>query len=92
MINSSIWNTIFYISADNIATGGTNHMSEKRKNKYKAPRVSDNKKNINPTAAMMADTYDEMLLEEMKETLAATVYAETFPDLLDYEDLAQREK
>ena len=45
-------------------------MTEKNK-KYKAPR--------------MGATYDERILEEMKETLAATVYAETFPEALDYE-------
>ncbi len=66
-------------------------MSEKKKDKYKAPRAYE-KKNYNPTAAMMAQTYDEMLLEEMQETLAATVYAETFPELLDYDDKRQREE
>lgn len=45
-----------------------------------------------PTAAVMADTYDERVLEEMKETLAATVFAETFPDKLDYENLANQDK
>ena len=45
-----------------------------------------------PTAAVMADTYDERVLEEMKETLAATVFAETFTDKLDYENLANQDK
>ena len=41
---------------------------------------------------MLAETYDERLGEEKKETLAATILAETFPDLLDYEDLGERQK
>ena len=61
------------------------------KEKYNSPKIND-KKDYNPTSAMMADTYDERTLEEMKETLAATVYAETFPDLLDYEVLGERNK
>ena len=59
--------------------------------KYKSPKVSD-KKGYRATNAMLADTYDERTLEEMKETLAATVYAETFPDILDYEVLGERNK
>ena len=59
--------------------------------KYKSPKVSD-KKGYRPTNAVLADTYDERTLEEMKETLAATVYAETFPDILDYEVLGERNK
>jgi len=66
-------------------------MDKNRKKEYKAPRMGD-RTGYKPTAAVMADTYDERILEEMKETLAATVYAETFPDLLDYEDLGQRNK
>ncbi|MBQ6850769.1 MAG: hypothetical protein IJN77_07015 [Oscillospiraceae bacterium] len=66
-------------------------MNKNKKDKYKAPRMCD-RTGYKPTAAVMADTYDERVLEEMKETLAATVYAETFPDLLDYEDLANQEK
>lgn len=66
-------------------------MSKQKNNRYKSPKVSD-RTGYKPTAAVMADTYDERILEEMKETLAATVYAETFPDLLDYEDLANQEK
>lgn len=67
------------------------NMNKNKKDKYKAPRMGD-RTGYKPTAAVMADTYDERVLEEMKETLAATVYAETFPDLLDYEDLANQEK
>ena len=66
-------------------------MDKHKKEKYKAPRMSD-RTGYKPTPAVLADTYDERTLEEMKETLAATVYAETFPDLLDYEDLGQRNK
>ena len=66
-------------------------MDKDKKNNYKAPRMGD-RTGYRPTAAVMADTYDERILEEMKETLAATVYAETFPDLLDYEDLANQDK
>ena len=58
-------------------------MTEKNK-KYKAPRMGDRTGYI-PTKATMAATYDERILEEMKETLAATVYAETFPEALDYD-------
>lgn len=58
---------------------------------YKSPRVSD-KKGYHATKAALADTYDERTLEEMKETLAATIYAETFPDVLDYEVLGGRDK
>ena len=59
--------------------------------KYKSPKVSD-KRGYHPTSAVLADTYDERTLEEMKETLAATIYAETFPDILDYEVLGERNK
>lgn len=59
--------------------------------KYNSQKIND-KRDYNPTNAMLAETYDERTLEEMKETLAATVYAETFPDLLDYEVLGERNK
>ena len=42
-------------------------MTEKNK-KYKAPRMGD-KTGYIPTKATMAATYDERVLEEMKETL-----------------------
>ena len=45
-----------------------------KKNNYKAPRMGD-RTGYKPTAAVMADTYDERVLEEMKDTLAATVFA-----------------
>ncbi len=61
------------------------------KNKYKSPKVSD-RKDYNPTKAVMANTYDERILEEMQETMAATIYAETFPDVLDYEVLGEKNK
>jgi len=51
--------------------------------KYKAPR-KDEEKDWRVTPVMLAETYDERLAEEKKETLAATILAETFPDLLDY--------
>lgn len=53
-----------------------------KKDNYKSP--AENKKDYNPTKAMLADTYDERTLAEMQETLAATVYAETFPEMLNY--------
>ena len=59
--------------------------------KYKSPKIS-NQKDYNATRAMLAETYDERTLEEMKETMAATIYAETFPDILDYEVLGERNK
>lgn len=59
--------------------------------KYKAPR-KDEEKDWRVTPVMLAETYDERLAEEKKETLAATILAETFPDLLDYENLGEREK
>ena len=59
--------------------------------KYKSPKING-KKDYKPTNAMLADTYDERTLEEMKETMAATIYAETFPDILDYEVLGERHK
>ena len=59
--------------------------------KYKSQKGS-NKKDYHATSAMLAETYDERTLEEMKETLAATIYAETFPDTLDYEVLGGRDK
>lgn len=59
--------------------------------KYKSPKVND-RKDYHPTNAVLADTYDERTLAEMKETLAATIYAETFPDVLDYEVLGERNK
>ena len=64
---------------------------EKKKDKYKAPRMGD-KTGYKPARWVMAETYDESLLEEMQETMAATIFAETYPDLLDYEDLGQRNK
>ncbi|MBQ5326804.1 MAG: hypothetical protein J6K80_06340 [Oscillospiraceae bacterium] len=66
-------------------------MNKDKKSKYKAPRMGD-RTGYKPTPATMARTYDERILEEMKETLAATVYAETFPDRLDYENPANQEK
>ena len=59
--------------------------------KYKSPKISGTK-DYRRTKAMLAGTYDERTLEEMKETMAATIYAETFPDLLDYEVLGERNK
>ena len=59
--------------------------------KNKSPKING-KKDYKPTNAMLADTYDERTLEEMKETMAATIYAETFPDILDYEVLGERNK
>lgn len=58
-------------------------------NKHKS---AENKKGYNPTKAMLADTYDERTLAEMQETLMATVYAETFPDALDYTVPDEREE
>ena len=66
-------------------------MKEKNEKKYKAPR-KDEKRDWKVTPVMLAETYDERLGEEKKETLAATILAETFPDLLDYEDLGERQK
>ena len=60
------------------------------KNKKKYPK--DIEKDWRVTPVMLAETYDERLGEEKKETLAATILAETFPDLLDYEDLGERQK
>ena len=57
-------------------------MNDKNK-EYRSPR-RDDKGDYHVTPAMLAETYDERLLEEMKETLAATVMAESMPEKLDY--------
>lgn len=65
--------------------------NKQKNDKYKAPRMGDRTGYI-PTPATKAKTYADRVSEEMKETLMATVYAETFPDLLDYENLGQKNK
>ncbi len=52
--------------------------------KYKAPR-KDEEKDWRVTPVMLAETYDERLGAEKAEVMAATIMAETFPELLDYE-------
>ena len=61
-------------------------------NKNHKKTIKDTEKDWRVTPVMLAETYDERLGEEKKETLAATILAETFPDLLDYENLGERQK
>ena len=65
-------------------------MKENKNKKARTPKSIE--KDWRVTPVMLAETYDERLGEEKKETLAATILAETFPDLLDYEDLGERQK
>ena len=65
-------------------------MKEKNEKKYKAPR-KDEKRDWKVTPVMLAETYDERLSEEKKETLTATVLAETFPEVLNYKTPWEKE-
>lgn len=56
----------------------------KENKEYKAPR-KDKEKDWRVTPVMLAETYDDRLAAEKAEVMAATIMAETFPELLDYE-------
>ena len=55
----------------------------KNKKEYKAPRMWDTD-GFTPPHSAYADSYHEMLTEQMKETMSAVVAAETWPDTREY--------
>lgn len=49
---------------------------------YKCPNISD-KKDVKAPPSARADSTHERISQQMQEVIAATVYAQTYPDRLD---------
>ena len=56
---------------------------KKTKKEYQAPKMWDTE-NFTPPHSAYADSYHEMLTEQMQETMSAVVAAETWPDTREY--------
>lgn len=62
---------------------------KKAKKEYQAPKMWDTD-NFTPPHSAYADSYHEMLTEQMQETMSAVVAAETWPDTREYIEKNQK--
>lgn len=67
-------------------------MSKKEdKKEYRCPKITDKEGFYAPKSAY-AESYGDMLMQQMEETISAVVLAETYPEYIKNKDLKDNKK